>query len=101
MRITNHNCEPREWPPTPRDEGPCFDVIVDTYAAAKKELGKVLDGDGDKILDAMNLLNLNAAVIELILANAEKLCDKKAALYGIEGLYEKLTGKSMGIKEMF
>ena len=101
MRITNHNCEPSEWPPTPRDEGPCFDMIVDTDKAAKKELGRALDGDGDRILEALNLLNLNAATIELIANNAENFCDEKAALYGVEGLYEKLTGKSMGIKEMF
>ena len=101
MRITNHNCEPREWPPTPRDEGPCFDVIVDTYAAAKEKLGSALDGDGDRMLEALNLLSLNAATIELIANNAENFCDEKAALYGVEGLYEKLTGKSMGIKEMF
>ena len=83
----------------PPEPTPCYDVFVDTGAAAEDELRNALDGDGDRILTALDLLDLNGAVIQMIIDNAENLNDERAALYGLEGLYEKLTGESLGIKE--
>ncbi len=94
------------WPPTPADHKPSYDVLVDTNEQAEDKLREVLDGDGDKILEAMDLLDLNTAVIQMIIDNSEKFIKEPEKPYGqayyeLDGLYEKLTGKSLGIKENF
>ena len=93
-----------KWINDPPDVVESFDVFVETYGQAEDELRNALDGEGDKILDALELLDLNGAVIQMIIDNAEKFVKEPEKPYGqgfyeIEGLYEKLTGNRLGIKE--
>ena len=75
-------------------ESPCFDVLVNTYEEADTKLLEALDGEGDRILTAIDTLDLNEKVIDLIISAL-----KEQNSTSVEELYEKVTGKSLGVKE--